>query len=132
MSSAEIRYLKINFDETLRRLEEYARLKAAIHHVRAIVLTGSLAKGNYAATSDADILVITEDLPDRFLERYGLFAEPRMPIDIEPRAYTTEEFISAARRGDRYALDSLEIGIPLFGEEFFNELRKSLGSLSRE
>jgi len=132
LSSAEVRYLKINFDEILRRLSEYAKSKAVTPEVRAIVLTGSLAKGSYTGTSDADILVIADDLPSRVLERYALFSEPRMPIDLEPRVYTTEEFINKIRQGDHFALQSLEIGIPLHGEQFFRELRKSLGKLSQK
>jgi predicted nucleotidyltransferase len=126
LSSVEVRYLKINFDETLRRLKEYAKSKARVHQARAIVLTGSLAKGSYTGTSDADILVIADNLPTRVLERYALFAEPSMPIDLEPRVYTLDEFISKVLQGDRFAVESLEIGIPLYGERFFKELRESL------
>lgn len=127
MSSVEVRYLKISFDEALMRLREYAESKSKAHGVKAIVLTGSLAKGNYTGTSDADILVIADSLPARVLERYALFAEPKMPMDLEPRAYTTEEFVNNVRKGDRFALESLEVGIPLHGEKFFKPLRKSLG-----
>lgn len=127
MSSVEVRYLKISFDEALMRLREYAESKSKAHGVKAIVLTGSLAKGNYTGISDADILVIADSLPARVLERYALFAEPKMPMDLEPRAYTTEEFVNNVRKGDRFALESLEVGIPLHGEKFFKPLRKSLG-----
>jgi predicted nucleotidyltransferase len=58
--------------------------------VKAIILTGSLAKGNYAGSSDADILVIAEGLPHRVLERYQLFAVTSLPLDVEPRAYSIE------------------------------------------
>jgi len=125
LSSAEVRYLKINFDEILCKLREYAKSKAEAHKVRAIVLTGSLARGNYTGTSDADVLVIAEDLPGSVLERYAPFSEPKMPIDLEPRVYTPEEFTGKIRECDRFALESLEIGIPLYGAEFFKDLRKS-------
>ena len=123
MSSAEVRYLKINFDEILSRLKGYAKSKAGTHEVRAIVLTGSLAKGSYTGTSDADILVIADNLPTSILERYALFAEPSMPIDLQPRVYTTKEFMSKLHQGDRFAVESLEIGMPLHGEQFFKGLR---------
>lgn len=131
MGSAETSYRKIDFDETLRKLREYAESKAKTPGVRAIVLTGSLAKGDYTGTSDADILVIADDLPSNVLERYALFAEPKMPVDLEPRVYTTDEFINKARRGDRFALEWLEIGIPLQGERFFNDLRRTLDKPTR-
>lgn len=40
--------------------------------------------------------------------------------------YTTEEFIRKVRQGDRFAVESLEIGIALRGERFFRELRESV------
>lgn len=126
MISAEVRYLKINFDEVLGKLREYAKSKARTHQVRAIVLTGSLAKGSYTGTSDADILVIADNLPDQMLERYALFADPSMPIDVEPRVYTTDEFISKVYRRDSFAIESLETGVPLHGEQFFKDLRESV------
>jgi len=125
LSSAGARYLKINYDEILSTLREYANAKARDHEAKAIVLTGSLAKGRYTGTSDADILVIADSIPSRVLERYALFAESRVPIDVEPRVYTTEEFISMIRRGDRFALESLKVGIPLYGEQFFEDLKET-------
>ena len=130
MSSAEARYLKINFDEVFEKLREYAKAKA--HQARAIVLTGSLAKGSYTGTSDADILVIADNLPDHILERYSLFADPSMPIDLEPRVYTTDEFVSKVRRGDHFAIESIEAGIPLHGERFFKDLREFLSRHPRK
>jgi hypothetical protein len=131
LSSAETRYLKINFDETLGKLRQYAKSKARTHEVRAIVLAGSLAKGTYTGSSDADILVIADNVPTRALERHALFAEQRIPIDVEPRVYTTKEFINKVRRGDRFALECLEIGIPLHGEQFLTALKKSLNKRPR-
>jgi len=126
LSSAGARYLKINFDEILGKLREYAKSKAANHQTRAIVLTGSLAKGRYTGTSDADILVVADNVPIYVLERYALYAEPKMPIDVQPRVYTTEELITKIRQGDRFVLESLEVGIPLYGEQFLNDLKQSL------
>ena len=125
MSSSEARYLKINFDEVFEKLREYAKSKAQAHEVRAIVLTGSLAKGTYTGTSDADILVIADEVPVRLLERYELFADPTLPVDIEPRVYTTKEFVSKLGQGERFAVESLELGIPLYGERFFEDLKQS-------
>jgi predicted nucleotidyltransferase len=127
LDSAEVRYLKINFSELLQKLKEYAQFKGEAYHAKAIVLTGSLAKGNYTGASDADILVIADNPPTRVVDRSVLFAEPKLPVDLEPRVYTTGEFRNKVQTGDRFAIESLEIGIPLFGKEFFENLRKSLG-----
>jgi len=126
LSSAETRYLRINFDEILAKLRDYAKRKAANHQTKAIVLTGSLANGRYTGTSDADILVVADNVPSNVLERYALYAEPKMPIDVEPRVYTTQELITKIRQADRFVLESLETGIPLYGKQFLNDLKQSL------
>jgi hypothetical protein len=125
LSSSEARYLKINFDEILSKLKEYARFKAKQQHAKAIVLTGSFARGSYTGSSDADILVIADNVPTNVLERYALFSDPEFPIDLEPRVYTTKEFVNMIREGNGFALESLELGVPLHGERFLRDLKKS-------
>jgi predicted nucleotidyltransferase len=125
LSSSEARYLKINFDEILSKLREYADSKAKDQHTKAIVLTGSFARGNYTGSSDADVLVIADNVPANVLERYAIFSDPKFPIDLEPRVYTTNEFVNMIRQDNRFALESLELGVPLYGERFFRELKKS-------
>jgi predicted nucleotidyltransferase len=124
LSSSEARYLKINFDEILSKLREYAHSKAKDQHARAIVLAGSFARGSYTGSSDADILVIADNVPADVLERYALFSNPEFPIDLEPRVYTTKEFVNMIRQGNRFALESLELGVPLHGEPFLRDLKK--------
>jgi hypothetical protein len=125
LNSSEARYLKINFDEILSKLKEYASFKAKQQHAKAIVLTGSFAKGSYTGSSDADILVIADNVPTNVLERYALFSDPEFPIDLEPRVYTTKEFVNMIREGNGFALESLELGVPLHGKRFFRDLKKS-------
>jgi hypothetical protein len=123
--------VKINFDEILSKLREYAHRKAKEQHARAIVLAGSFARGSYTGSSDADILVIADNVPANVLERYALFSDPEFPIDLEPRVYTTKEFVNMIRQGNRFALESLELGIPLHGERFFRDLKKWFGKKER-
>jgi predicted nucleotidyltransferase len=105
LSSSEARYLKINFDEILDKLRGYAKSKAKDQHARAIVLTGSFARGSYTGSSDADILVIADNVPANVLERYALFSDPEFPIDLEPRVYATKEFVKMICQGNRFALN---------------------------
>lgn len=126
MGSAEAKYLKINFDEILSKLREYAKSKAGIRKTRAIVLAGSLARGTYTGTSDADVLIIAEDLPKDVLERHALYAEANLPIDLQPRIYTTREFINMLSQRDHFAHECLALGIPLYGRQFFEDLKQSL------
>jgi predicted nucleotidyltransferase len=126
LSTVEVRYLKINYNEVLRKLKQYAKSTAETHKgVKTVVLTGSLAKGNYAGSSDADILIIADGLPHRVLERYQLFADTSLPVDSEPRAYSIEEFVKMIHRGDHFALEALKVGIPLYGAFYFEQLKKS-------
>ena len=124
MNSAETKYLKIDFDEALALLKRYARKRGAAFRARTIVLTGSLARGDYTGTSDADILIIADDLPRNPLERYLQFAEPSLPFDIEPRAYTPREFGSMVKQRDVFAIQALRVGIPLYGRKYFEHLLK--------
>ncbi|MEM3381780.1 MAG: nucleotidyltransferase domain-containing protein [Candidatus Bathyarchaeia archaeon] len=126
MNTAEVRYLKISFDDVLKRLRSYARRKAKEKNVKTIVLAGSIAKGTYTGTSDVDILIISDDLPSNILNRHTIFSDDRMPIDLEPHAYTTEELLKMLRRGDRFILDTLRYGIPIYGKRFFNQLRTQI------
>jgi len=93
LDSAKIKYLKINFNEVLQELKEYALVKGRGHGTKAIVLIGSLAKGTYTGASDADLLIIADDVPRRSLDRYKIFADDSLSLDIEPRVFTTKEFL---------------------------------------
>ena len=123
MDSAEVRFLKINFNEVLQELRQYALVKGSSHGTKAIVLIGSLAKGTYTGTSDADLLIIADDVPSRSLDRYALFIDNSLSVEIEPRIFTTEEFLKMIKTGDHFALDSVMKGIPLFGENFIENLK---------
>ena len=117
----------MDYNEVVRKLRDYATSKASLRKgVKAIVLTGSLAKGNYTGSSDADILIIADNLPNHVLERYSLFAEADLPIDMEPHTYSPEEFLNMVRDRNHFAIETLRVGIPLYGEKYFRELKARL------
>lgn len=79
-------------------------LKAALAPVapsiRFAVLYGSVAKEKDKATSDVDVLLVSDDLP---LERVFAVLEPveeRLGRTVSPTLYTTEEFLR--RRAARH------------------------------
>jgi predicted nucleotidyltransferase len=127
LDSAEIKYLKINFNEVLKELRDYALVKGRSHKTKAILLTGSLATGTYTGTSDADLLIIADDVPPRSLDRYGIFADDSLSLDVEPRVFTTKEFLKMVRERDRLAIESVVRGIPLFGGAFILNLKSEYG-----
>jgi len=123
-NSAGIRFLKIDYDEIINYLKDYAN-DALRKGGKLIILYGSLARGDYTATSDADILIISDKFRDiRMIDRVLDFIDPRSPIDIEPRVLTTEEFKTLIKKKDRFALEVLRDGIVLAGDmKFYEELR---------
>ena len=87
-NSARIRFLKIDYDEIINYLKDYAK-DALRKGGKLIILYGSLARGDYTATSDADVLIISDKFKDvSMIDRVLNFIDPRSPIDIEPVSYT--------------------------------------------
>ena len=59
--------------------------------VLGVLLYGSLARGDYAPGSDADLLVVLHESPQQPAERSGLLAPLRLPICYDVVVYTEEE-----------------------------------------
>ena len=124
--SAGTKFFKLNYDEVMEKLREYAK-RAIERGAKLVVLIGSLAKGNYTAFSDADILIISDDVPERPIDRLKDYIDPSMPIDVEPRIYTTKEVINMAIRESRAIIEAIEQGKILAGDSnLLNELKKAI------
>ena len=116
LNSARVRFLKIDYDGIINYLKNYAK-DALRKGAKLILLYGSLARGDYTATSDADILIISDKFKDvRLIDRMLDFLDPSSPIDIEPRILTTEEFKTLIKKRDRFASEVLRDGIVLIGD----------------
>jgi len=96
-------------------LREYAQ-KALLKGARAVILIGSLARGDYTAFSDADVVIIVDEAPDRPQDRVLDFLDPTLTLDVEPRVYTAEELLHMAREGRRLAEEVVEHGKLLAGD----------------
>jgi len=112
---SEVRFSRINYEEVMRRLREYAG-KAAARGSLAVILIGSLARGDYTARSDADVVVIVESDSRRPIDRIADYIDPTMPVDVEPRVYTLDEVRRMARRKARIVREILEVGVLLAGD----------------
>ncbi|MEL9998075.1 MAG: nucleotidyltransferase domain-containing protein [Sulfolobales archaeon] len=100
----------------VKRLKEYA-VRSLEKGAIAIFLIGSLAKGDYTAFSDADVVVIVrDDYPKGFIDRISDFIDPTLPIDIEPRVYTVSEFFKLIQSKSRIVEEVLRYGVPLAGD----------------
>jgi len=116
--------LKLNYGEVLRELREYAE-RAVARGARAVVLIGSLARGDYTAYSDADLVIISDKVPSRPIDRVAGFIDSSLPIDAVPIVYTTEEAIKMAEEGRRVIKEIVNYGKLLAGEKgLIEELRR--------
>jgi len=82
--------------------------------VRAVVIFGSVARGDFNDSSDLDLLVVAEQLPTRATER--LEALGKYPSIVEPVAWTPHEWRARRRRGDPIVAEALDVGIWLVGD----------------
>ena len=108
--------------EALRRYAEESLSKGAV----AVVLIGSLARGDYTAFSDADVLIIVRDDGRRHIDRVIDFLDPRLPIDVEPRVYTVAELVKVASMCGRLIREVLLHGKLLAGDPSVIELLRGV------
>jgi len=91
-----------------------------------IILHGSTAKGLNGRWSDLDLIVIADfDVP--LIDRVGKLLdlnETRAPI--EPLGYTPREFDDMFSKLNPLALEAVENGVALLGQNLFRQFRSRL------
>ncbi|MBC7130080.1 nucleotidyltransferase domain-containing protein [Candidatus Bathyarchaeota archaeon] len=112
----EIKLFKLNRNAVFRELKEYAK-KNIEKGALAVILVGSLARGDYTAYSDADIIIIVKDSKDRPIDRITKYLEPKASIDIEPRVYTLKEIQAMIENETRIIEEIAKNGILLAGDQ---------------
>ncbi|GIX45868.1 MAG: hypothetical protein KatS3mg131_0079 [Candidatus Tectimicrobiota bacterium] len=98
------------------RLARYRDLVVQELAPKAIVLFGSLARGDLHEGSDVDLLVVAdfcEPFLDRITRLLALSQETRLPL--EPVGYTPAEFEDMRRRGNPFLEEVLRHGHVLYG-----------------
>lgn len=127
-SSAGVKLLKLNYGEVMEKLREYAE-RAVAKGAKAVILIGSLARGDYTAYSDADVVIVADNVPKRPIDRLAEFIDPTLPIDLEPRVYTTREIIKMAEEGRWIVKEIISYGKVLAGDkELIDVLRAKFRS----
>ena len=110
----QVRVWKIDVPAVMAQLRAWAeRLCANDDRVLAVVLFGSLARGDATARSDADVLLLLEetDLPfDRRLVHYRPLG---MPVPVEVFPYTRSEAGRMLREGWGMAVPAAREGVVL-------------------
>jgi len=118
--------------EVDRMLEEVVERLRREFNVKAVILFGSRARGDWTPWSDFDLLIIA-DFREKYLDRVGRVLEVvgDTPLDIEPHPYTLEEAAEMLRKCNPLMVDALEEGRVLHatGEyrmllDIYEELRK--------
>ena len=123
---SEIKVFKLDYEAVLKKLREYAKRKLS-SNVMAIVLIGSLARGDYTAFSDADIVIIVKNDSRRFVDRIAEYIDTDLGIDVEPRVYTVDEIMGMCKERRRIVKEIAEHGILLAGDQkIIDMLRKCI------
>lgn len=78
-NTADVKFFVLDYNKVMVALKKYAKMAIA-RGARAVFLIGSLAKGDCTAFSDADIVIITDDVPKRPIDRLVDFREKRKII----------------------------------------------------
>ncbi len=95
-----------------KALELYLeRIRSKIQLSQAI-LFGSYAKGNYS--SDIDIAIVADHLPQNETVRYALLKESILGRDLQPFAYTVAEWREMAETKSGFQQDILKHGKILY------------------
>nr|WP_114312431.1 nucleotidyltransferase domain-containing protein [Thermus caldifontis] len=119
------------FDPQARRkeLEQAAARLAGRPEVLAVVLFGSLVRGEATAMSDADLFILLESSPLPFPERLVLY-RPEGIRGVEAFPYTWEEAVRGLWEGHGLVHAALKEGLPLWEREGAWARLKSLASPS--
>jgi predicted nucleotidyltransferase len=118
LSFAGLKIFKLNYELVFKKLREYAERIVKENRALVVFLIGSLARGDYTAFSDADIVIIVHDnYPKKLPERIVDFMDSTLPLDIEPRVYTVSEFRKLVDSNARIVREIIEYGVLLAGNE---------------
>jgi len=115
---SEIKLFRIDYNKVIKRLKEFAKRKInENNNILAIILIGSLARGDYTAFSDADLVIIVKEDNRRFLDRITEFIDPTLGIDVDPIVYTLSEIKEIGKRNSRLMREIKEYGVLLAGDK---------------
>lgn len=82
--------------------------------VRAVVVVGSVARGDFNKWSDLDVLVVADPLPDGARERLALLTEDAPP-GLQPVGWTPGELARRRDRRDPIAVEADTVGVVAAG-----------------
>ena len=115
--TVSVRFFRLDRERIEQSLRDYAHRLAEGPVVLAVVLFGSLARGEGTAMSDADVLILLRDSPWPFHERTPHFLKSGVGISLDLFPYTLSEAIQALREGWGVVALALREGVWLVDKE---------------
>lgn len=110
-STSKIKLFKMNYSMVMKELKAYAK-RCYKKGAKAVILIGSLARGNYTAFSDADVIIVVSDLGVDVTN----FMDSSLSVEVEPRIYTEEQLIDMAKIGRRLIREIIDSGVVLYDD----------------
>ena len=112
---------KFGNEEIVRKLKEFLIRATDKLQPKLIILYGNFVRGDWHRGSDLDLLVISDNVPPSFKDRWDLLYTIVMDFPTEPHVYTVKEFEEMLSHGRMTALDALTEGITLYADSKFLE-----------
>ena len=114
-------FFRLDRQRAEQNLRAYARQLAQDPQVLAVVLFGSLARGEATAMSDADVLILLGGSSLPFHERLPQFLRSGVGISLDVFPYTLSEAAQALREGWGVVAVALREGVWLVDKEGVKE-----------
>jgi len=97
--------------------------------VSAAVVVGSVARGDFNAASDVDLLVVASNLADSPLRRAEEIGAA--PPRVEVVAWSPADWELALRTGNPLAVEAMKLGVWLMGSQTAIEAATAVGGATR-
>ena len=98
-------------------LANYIEQLSKLTNVRAVVVIGSRARGDWKLSSDIDaIIIVDKDISYTELPSLGM---------VDPRIYTVEELIEAIKTAEYELIEAFEEGKIIYDDGIWKETRKT-------
>ena len=104
-------------------LSQYCQKIIDRFHPKCIIVYGSQARKTYTPSSDIDLIIISDTFKIPFISRIRSLLElNQTEFHIEALGYTIQEFEDMLSNFRVTALDAIYFGIPIYGEQYFQQL----------
>lgn len=109
-----MRVWRLDRRDALARLREWAQRLSEDEHVLAVVLFGSLARGDATPASDADLLIVLAGSGEPFHQRIPRYLPAGLGIGADVFPYTVSEARRSLAEGWGVVRAALAEGVILF------------------